>query len=517
MNTPALQLPPSQRTTYQFPVYRWIGWLTVAGFAIGLTVMFFISGMFGVPAPLGWAFLVIIFSIGTLLLDRPLLLLGVMMFYFALMPMNRLFGLVGLPLPDFIDELFFLPLVAVIVMNWIQRRQLKEATLFPLAFIFVAVLSWYVNGRPSPFSAIQVTLIVLKVYILWYYCRLTCTFENVRQLSKWIWVFIIYAAVQYLYNILWQRGLWPHYHPDTSGGVFGPERVNGGAHLVGYVSVFALFLLAGWWVGVGRKASSRKRFWAGFCALVIAYDLVFMTDTKHALILVPFAFLPFLFHPAFSARLRAGLLFSGLLFILASTYYIQTVVGTGGLSQQVKSFQNSPKGEIFLAVTADFPHLVPYPLLGAGPGRFTSPQASDARTPLARRYVIPYQDEQRRMAYWGRGGDVAQASIVGIVTTDFFKLMGDFGWAGMAVYYAFLFWVVLKLYRKSLEWPSTQLAFGLFLGLACCMIFMIIATFLVGIMTIPVVAFPLWVFIGRMWDMQPEGFARESAPDGTLS
>ena len=27
-------------------IYRWIGWLAVGGFAIGLTVMFFISGMF---------------------------------------------------------------------------------------------------------------------------------------------------------------------------------------------------------------------------------------------------------------------------------------------------------------------------------------------------------------------------------------------------------------------------------------------------------------------------------------
>ena len=151
-------MPPSQRTTYQFPIYRWIGWLAVAGFAIGLTVMFFISGMFGIPAPLGWAFLVIVFSVGTLLLDRPKLLLFLMMFYFMLMPMNRLFGLVALPLPTFIDELFFLPFIAVIVMNRIQRRQLAEATSFPLVFCLIAALSWYVNGKPAVFTAVRVTL-----------------------------------------------------------------------------------------------------------------------------------------------------------------------------------------------------------------------------------------------------------------------------------------------------------------------------------------------------------------------
>ena len=100
------QLPPSQRTTYQFPVYRWIGWLAVAGFAIGLAIMFFISGMFGIPAPLGWAFLVIIFSLGTLLLDRPKLLLLLMLFFFMLMPKSRILGLLAIPLPSFLDELF---------------------------------------------------------------------------------------------------------------------------------------------------------------------------------------------------------------------------------------------------------------------------------------------------------------------------------------------------------------------------------------------------------------------------
>ena len=43
------------------------GWLWAV--AIGLTVMFFISGMFGIPAPLRWA-PVIVFSFGAYLLDR---------------------------------------------------------------------------------------------------------------------------------------------------------------------------------------------------------------------------------------------------------------------------------------------------------------------------------------------------------------------------------------------------------------------------------------------------------------
>ena len=508
-----LQLPPSQRSTYQFPVYRWIGWLAVAGFAVGLTVMFFISGMFGVPAPLGWAALVILFTVGTLLLDRPKLLLLVMMFYFALMPANRLLGLLGLPLPGFLDELFFLPLIAVIVMNWIQRKQLREATVFPLVFCLISALSWYVNGHAGLFTAIRVTLIMLKSYILWYYCRLTCTFENERQLSRWTWAYIVYAAAQYLYNILWQGGLWVRIHPDSSGGVFGPQRIHGGAHIVGYISVFALFLLCSWWVSVGRNASRRQRFWGLTCLLVIVYDLVFMTDTKHALILCPLAFWPFLLHPAFSIRTRIRLAIGGLLFLGAVGVYFQMASVRGGISEQLESIRNSPKAEIFHAVTGDFPHLVPYPLLGAGPGRFTSNQAVDARMPLARRYIIPYDDQQRRLGYWRSSGEVAQASILGIVRTDFFKLMGEFGWLGTAIFYWFYLWIIFRLFRKSLEWPMDHLASGMFLGLACCIIFLMFINFLIGVVTVPVLVFPLWLLIGRMWDMRMPGPGEETAAE----
>ncbi|NLX12332.1 MAG: hypothetical protein GXY44_01585, partial [Phycisphaerales bacterium] len=312
---PTTTLPASSRSAYQFPVYKWIGWLSVAGYAIGLTVMFFIAGMFGIPAPLGWAALVIMLTAGAMLLDRPKLLLACTMFYFMFLPRNRLLGLLGLPLPGFIDEVFFLPFIAVIVMNWIQRRQLREATVFPVVFFLISALSWYVNGRGSVFTAIQVTLIMLKSYILWYYCRLTSTFENNRQLSRWVWIYIIYAAVQYIYNIIWQKGMWPRYHPDASGGMLGPDGA-GNAHLVGYISMFAIFLLAGWWISAGAKASKQKRFWALVCLVVIAYDFIFMTDTKHALLLFPVTAIPILLHPRFPARLRLGLLTAGVLFMI---------------------------------------------------------------------------------------------------------------------------------------------------------------------------------------------------------
>lgn len=506
------QLPASKRSSYQFPVYRWIGWLAVAGYVVGLTVMFFISGIFGIPAPLGWAFIVVTFVTGAMLLDRPKLLLSAMMFYFMLMPSNRLLGLLGLPLPTFLDELFFLPFIAVIVMNWIQRRQLREATAFPVVFCLIAAISWYVNGKGYSFTAVQVTLVMLKPYIIWYYCRLTCTFENDKQLLRWMWIFIMYAASQYLYNILWQQGLWPKYHPDVSGGVFGPEG-TGGAHLVGYLSVFALFLLAGWWTSQGRQASKPRKWGVIILVLVIGYDLVFMTDTKHGLLFAPIAFLPFLMRSSLPVRLRVGMLIGGVIFVLASTTYFISFSGRFDLLENWQQMKYSPKGEMFTATTVDFAYLVPYPVLGAGPGRFCSDQAVANMVPLARRYVIPYQDEaNRRKLTYGATATRTGASQLAWPQSDFFTLVGEFGWLGAAVYFGFWGWTIWKLLAKAKATREQPLLMGMYVALACCLIFMVFVILFIKAVTIPVLSFPLWMLVGRSWDMKvrPENAPAES-------
>jgi len=497
------QLPVSQRTSYQFPVYRWIGWLAVAGFTIGLTMMFFVAGMFGIPAPIGWAGLVILFTFGALLLDRPKLLLMVMMLYFLLVPGNRLLGIVSVPLLGSMNKFFFLPLIAVIVMNWIQHRQLKGATLFLVAFIFLSAVSWYVNGKPSPVSTFQSILITVRFYILWYFCRLTSTFENDRQAMRWVWGYIIYVAIQYAYNVLWQRGLWVRSHPDLSGGVFGP-MADGQAHWVGYMCVYALLLMVGWWMGSAARTSTRKKGLIILLGIVICYNLIFMTGTKHALLLMPIAFIPFLIHPQFPIKARTGLLTVGLLFALASFTYLQMATGGRDMRRYWDSFLNSPKGEMFYAVTVDFPHLVPYPILGAGPGRFASQKALDTRAPLARRYIIPHLDENRRLGYFFAQGTLVSSSIVGNPQSDLLILLGEYGWAGAAIFYAFWSWVIYKLFRKSLEASSSGPRAGIFLALACCLIFQAMIMSLTTQLILPALVYPLWMLIGRMWDMKTE-------------
>ena len=516
-NIPAPQqspkrLPESQRSTYQFPVYRWINWLAVAGYGVGLAAMFFLASLVGLPAPILWPFFVFVFCVGVALLGKPRALLNVMMFYFLLMPGNRLLGLLYLPLPNFIDELFFVPFIAVIIMNLIQGRSVQGGNWFPILFGLTGVLSWYVNGKAASFTAVKILLVNLKFFIIWYYCRLALPFKDSRELFRWCWLFTGFAAMQFLYNCLWQRAPWPRIHPDLSGGVFGPNSYS--AHVIGYISVIALFILGGWSVTRMAKLSFRGRMWVLIAGAVILYDLVFMTDTKHVLVLAPLACTALLFLPGLTAKFKMRIVFLGLVIGVSGYYYLRTQ-NTEAYWHSLRNFWTTPKGQMFKAVTVDFPRLVHYPLLGAGPGLFASVDAVESRTPLARRYITPYSDEEERRSRFGVKGTTIAASVAGSLNTDFFFITSEFGWLGECIYVAFWINCVLALYLKGIQARMAGSGFwGVYLGLSISLILFMMLQLLTSISTVACLSFPVWMLIGRIWDMPmtdalPEGISAE--------
>lgn len=493
------RLPESQRSTYQFPVYRWINWLAVAGYGVGLVAMFFLSALVGLPAAILWPFFVVLFCVGVALLGRPRALMNVMMFYFLLMPSNRILGLLPVPLPGFIDELFFVPFIAVIVMNLIQGRSVKGGNWFPLLFFLVGIVSWYANGRPSPFTTLKVFLVNLKFFIVWYFCRLTLSFKTSRELFRWCWLFICFAAIQFLYNCLWHRAPWARLHPDISAGVFGPRSLF--AHVVGYISVIALFILGGWSATRWSKVSSRQKLGIGFMAAVIFYDLVFMTDTKHVLVLAPVACSALLFLPGISARFKMQIISLALAIALAGAYYFSTQ-RVDVYWRSLRNFGTTPKGQLFKAVTLNFPHLVRFPLLGAGPGMFASYDAVEHRVPLARRFITPYRDEEERRSHFGLQGTTIAASVAGSLNTDFFFITSEFGWMGEGIYVAFWLYCVFSLYRKgSLSRKAGSNVWGVYFSLSVSLLLFMMLQLLTGISTVASLSFPIWMLVGRIWDM----------------
>lgn len=499
--------------TYQFPVYRWLSWLVIAGYVIGLGAMYLVAGMFGLPAPLAWAFLVVVFLAGISLLDRPRALMNAMMFYILLMPGNRLLGLLGLPLPGFIDELLFLPPIAVIVMNLVQGRSVKGGNWFPLLFGLVAVLSWYVNGKGGLPTMVKILLVNFKFFIIWYFCRLTLTFKDTKELFRWCWLFIGFAALQFAYNTLWQRAPWPRFHPDRSGGVFGPDAFA--AHIVGYISSIALFLLAGWSVTRYGRLSGRKKFGVWLVAAVLLYDLVFMTDTKHVLMLMPLACAGLLFLPGLSGKIKLRIGMLGVSIALLGAVYFNSQDITN-LRPFLDNFWQNPKGRMFQAVTRDFHCLVRYPMFGAGPGKFASEQAREARMPLARIYITPYADEEIRRGFFGLQGTTVASSILGSLNTDFFFIISEFGWLGEAIYIAFWGWCVMFLLRKGGQFRKAGAdGWGVFVGLGISLFLIVMLQLLTTVCTVGCLAFPLWMLVGRIWDMPvpPGEFLREHESD----
>ena len=171
---------------------------------------------------------------------------------------------------------------------------------------------------------------------------------------------------------------------------------------------------------------------------------------------------------------------------------------------------------MFYAVTVDFPHLVPYPILGAGPGQFASEAAVGNRAPLARRYIIPYLDDDRRRGYFGGGGTVVSASVIGSPMADFFLLAGEFGWLGALLYFIFWAWVVVRLIQKSLSRSIHGIRSGMYLALACSLVFQAFLMIFTSILNVPVLVYPFWMLIGRMWDMKDEVSAQpQDGPPGS--
>ena len=508
-----LHIAGTQRTQYSFPVYRFINWIAVGGYLIGLVAMYFLLGMFGIPAPLGWAAIVILLTIGILLIGKPKLLLNCLLFYFLLMPGNRLLGLLPIPLPNFLDELFFVPLIAVIVMYHINGHVRHGGLWFPALFVLITGLSWYVNGKPSTYALIKVTLINLKFFILWYYCRLTATFEDDKEAVRWAWLYVGYAALQFAYNCLWQRGPWPTRHPDYSFGVFGFP----GAHMVGYMSVLGLFLLYGIYIANRDRFSRRGKWGLLLLAVVLLHNLVFMTDTKHALVIAPVCCSVLFVLPHVSVRMRISAILLALAMGVAGFTYFHMQGGMDWAQSWVRrGLQNSARAAVMQAVTRDFPYIVRYPLLGAGPGQFTSESAQASLKPLARRYILPYSAEERRRSYFGLQGTTSTASVIGSAAVDTFYIVGELGYAGELLFIVYFFWVAWQLLRRGTNERNKTRIWGISLMLGVGVLFLTALRFLANISTVPALSYPIWILIGRLWDMPPPGSKALPSADDAL-
>ncbi|MBP7830164.1 MAG: hypothetical protein KA248_09635 [Kiritimatiellae bacterium] len=489
-------------TTLRIP----LAFMAVVGFVIGLLASIWVSGILGFPPALFWAVLVLLFLTGVYFLEHPKQFLVVMFLYYGLMANGILLGFYPLPVPmvGMLDEIILAVPLAIIVMKAVHRQLPKRATLFPLLYVSLAVLSWRINHVPT-MNAIRATLTYGKFYIFWYYTRAIGPWSD-REKRRWFAMLVLFALAQFFINIYWQKGLGLRFHPDNSTGTVG------NAHYVGYLSVMILFMIVGWFGSKRRPLPLRRMSLAAGAALLIAYNLIFLTDTKHALFFVPFAAIPFFFYPKYPARLRIGLGATMLLFGLASWSYM-AMIGVSEIkaSSVWRSVKYSGKGEMVRTLLFRLPEEVPLAVLGAGPGNFCSAVGLLSFRPLANKYVLPYVIQAHRT-----GGFRADSSAVGKPQSSLFTLWGEFGPLSGLIYFAFWAFVIRSLWRDSIRRPPGDFDAGQQLAIIAGLVVIIMAGMLVEAFYIGVLMLPLWSLAGMFWPEPPPPPAPEPSLTPTL-
>ncbi|HOW96843.1 MAG TPA: hypothetical protein P5567_08900 [Kiritimatiellia bacterium] len=473
-----------------------IALLGIAGFVIGLVASYWVAGFFGFSPALMWSVLVILFVVGVFFLEHPKLYLYFVFFYHAVSFNGLFFGCLYVPIPfiGILDEALLAVPMAIIVMKAIHRQLPRGATFFPLLYLGLALLSWKVNHVPT-LNFIRVTLSYGKFYIFWFYARAIGPWSP-REKKLWFIMLLALAFLQLPFNVVWQKGLSIRLTADDSRGSIGS------AHIVGYMSVIALFLLGGWLFSLKPPVPRKRVALALFMALLIAYDLIFLTDTKHVLLMVPLAAAPMFLFPRIGIRNRVLFGLAMLVFLVASWVY---------LSFATKSWENRPamvmhsmkysgKGAVFRTITRDLAGEVPLlGLLGAGPGNFCSTVGTYSMRPLANKYVLPYV-----LTAFRSRGQAAETSVIGSAMSSLYTLWGEFGPISMAFYFWFWFAAMRHLWRLCLQDPGFSFETGQRLGIIGGVITVFLVGMLIETFNLSMLMLPLWSLVGIHWVSGPE-------------
>jgi hypothetical protein len=471
------------------------GPLAVLIFFLGLLGAFFVAGVFGIAPPVFWAAVVIFFFISVFFLAHPKVYLLAMLIYFGFFTNAILLGRFFIPVPfsQVFDELILVVPLAILVMRGIQRTLPRHATWFPLFYTVLCVLSYKANQAPL-MNALRVWLTFGKFYIFWYFARAAGPWSAVEK-KRVVWMVVLFALVQLPFNVIWHRGL------RVTIGDFGTGTI-GDAHMVGYVSTYGLFLLLA--LFLAKKHPFRPRPMAGYgvIAALISYNLIFLTDSKHVLVLLPLVGLPVLLSVRRSLRLRLFLVGAALAIALPSYAYLSSIRREGKLTVRPSDYWyamiHSGKGEVLRTILHELPDILPYPWLGAGPGNFCSAVATSSYRPLAVQYVLPYVIHALRS-----GGLSTESSVIGNPRTTLFILWGEMGVINALGYLGFWLYVLKGLWARSRRRDTPALDSECQIALFCNLVFLMILGLLIDTFSISILTLPLWALIGIFWDPSP--------------
>jgi len=338
----------------------------------------------------------------------------------------------------YVDEAIVLVLLAHLIWaGSMERRFVKTVITIPvLALLGTALVSMLINGG-SVLRAIQFIFSLVKPFIVFTWIVTFVQDDRVERFMLRFVVVVIAAQVPFVAAGLLLHGR--EYIGDFAVGALNDSNL------------VATFMWLGTLAGLVTLASRKSG--ALLIALAAMLAILALTSSRIIVVLLPVAAVVVVVRfggertRAMLATGAAGLVFLGLL-VLTFERQWSDVEFAGAVNFDETSFvtlvEGSEKIQGYYSALVELPEEIPTRWLGAGPGEYGSYTAMFARTPLAEKYIMYYDDI---VSQTGTGVLFYRSS--GIIA-----LLGDLGYIGLIVYGLIYFRVSRALFqrrRQSIE------------------------------------------------------------------
>jgi hypothetical protein len=473
--------------------------VTVAALMLTFLLLAFGADQFG---PVGTALPIFMFAI-IILWSRPRMLLA--LYWMTLLFIPTLEIVWPSPLVKYIEQGFALCLFAVLVGDLIitsetvsNTRSVARAMFFLLALAGVATIVNKVPAKPVAFYL----LTYMKHFILFFFAVRYLRPQDSRFMFR---LMMLSFAIQLMFNLAYYLGVNPLPRIIWRGFADASIGTVGSCNIVGYLMLATIFIL----IAYARNLPGLRAKWLGFVGSTVAFAQLVLTYTMHAYPLLALALgvQYALFGRRSLFRVLRGVAAVSLVVGVVAAAILNGPAGRTahlGFRPWVWQYQwdrmlHGPKIEAYREVILHGSRHLRYPLLGAGPGNYTSNIAFITGRPLALLPHMFYRYEAIERQNVSMGG-----SILTMTRTGLLSLWGELGPFGALVFWGI--YVVAGIHvarlRRRGEYRDPYRKV-LAEGFVPAIFVVFILNFLNESVAIPQLNIGLWIWAGAVWTPCP--------------
>lgn len=357
------------------------------------------------------------------------------------------------PIIRFIDDCFIMLFCVLIVSRIVQERkpifgpELRRFGQFVVAIMSIIAMSTIINCVPAG------ALIQFLLAYLFFIPVFLVTYRNhtAGSYKTMVGIMFIILLMQLIPNIGWSLGInpMPNYFAGTVDYSIG---TLGSSTSVAYLSLACIYLT----ISIAfRKHVNPPLLAALLLVALLSVLQLYMTSTNHAYILLSAGFFVFILikTPRGLLNLTATLIVASLM--LATPLLLNSKMAESSRLNDISfnlSYWNlksradaalvGPKGEVIRNILFLAPDDMPAPIIGAGPGNFSSSIGCYRQSLLAQKYInylFFSVSRQKELA----GGSIMQQLITGAGS-----IWGEIGPLGFALYFGLYVYSIIRVFRQ---------------------------------------------------------------------